>query len=188
MIEFVETRFAINELEKKYKKLEEIQMDWALSVMADKVLGNSRKQETEEETFYRVQKEFVCSIIQLGLSLELVRNGRAEYKDKIEQHFKEVDGNIRYKFPKGDLYYAANTIFGSDFSRWEYKYLKPGFFKRLKDSNNFEFWFRTWINICCDLDEYPFARYLAHNTYQLTQQIKGCNPEFAVDLAEFISQ
>lgn len=84
-----------DEIIKKYETLEDIRMSWTISTMAAMVLNEPRKEETDSETFDRTQKEFVCSLLQLGISLELVQNGVLEYQEKIDQHYKEVDGHIR---------------------------------------------------------------------------------------------
>ena len=177
-----------HEMIEKYSRLDSIRMKRHILVMANMVTGKSTPSETEEEIFDRVQKEFVCSIIELAIALELIRNGLTEYQSKLDQHFKEVYGNIQYKFPKGDLYYAALAILGTDLEIWEdyFRDYKPGFFKRFRDPENFEFWFRTWINLCCEIEEYTFARYLATNVYNMSQQVKGLNVGFIEDLSDFI--
>lgn len=74
--------------------------------------------------------------------------------------------------------------------KWEANYSNSRsiLFKKIKDPDNFEYWLRVWINICCEMKEYSFATFLAQNAYLLLQKVKGGNPNFIKNLKEFLNQ
>ncbi len=180
---------AITALEKRYDSIESIKTDWTVRMMAAITLNTERPSETEEETFNRIQKEFICDLILFGVSLELVRNGADEYKDRIEYYLKQIDGNIRFRFSKQDLYLVANILLGNEFPNWGQDYLegKPKLFYRIKDMQNLEYWLTMWINICCEMNEVNVARYLASNSLECFQYYKNVDSDFVSRLQQFLN-